>query len=132
MRTGGIKRILYVMAPLSVVLVVLAGGALAGLETNSVENFGEGVWWALSLMTTVGFAGDTPNTVGGRIVSGFLMLVGFGLLSLTTAAVASLFVAEEEEPELEAVRVSEREVLAELQRVRGRLESLEARLSRRP
>jgi len=45
---------------------------------------------------------------------------------------ASLLVAEEEEPELEAVRVSEREVLAELQRVRNPLESLESRISRRP
>jgi hypothetical protein len=64
------------------------------------------------------------------VVSGVLMLVGFATLSLVTAAVASLLVVEEEEPELEAVRVSEREVLEELQRVRTRLDSLEARFSR--
>jgi voltage-gated potassium channel len=97
-----------------------------------VGSFSEGVWWAVSLMSTVGFAGDTPQTVGGRVVSGFLMVFGFATLSLVTASLASLLVAEEEEPELEAVRVSEREVLAELQRVRSRLESLESRIVRPP
>jgi hypothetical protein len=41
-------------------------------------------------------------------------------------------VVEEDVPELEVAPVSEREVLEELQRVRTRLESLEARLARRP
>jgi CHASE3 domain sensor protein len=64
-------------------------------------------------------------------VSGFLMLFGFATLSVVTASIASLLVVEEEEPELEAVRVSEQEVLAELQRVRSRLESLEKRIAER-
>jgi hypothetical protein len=60
------------------------------------------------------------------------MIFGFATLSLITAAVASLLVVEEDVPELEVAPVSEREVLEELQRVRTRLESLEARLARRP
>lgn len=130
MDARALRRRLPIAIPLIAVVVLVAGGALAALETDTVNDFGEGVWWAVSLVSTVGFAGDTPQTTGGRLISGVLMLVGFATLSVVTAAIASLLVVEEEEPELEQVRVSEREVLAELQRVRGRLEALEARLSR--
>jgi voltage-gated potassium channel len=127
-----LRRRLPIAIPLVVAIVMVAGGALAAIETDTVGSYDEGLWWAVSLMSTVGFAGDTPQTTGGRVVSGFLMVFGFAILSLVTASLASLLVAEEEEPELEAVRVSEREVLAELQRVRGRLESLESRIARPP
>jgi voltage-gated potassium channel len=132
MDARALKRRLPIAIPLVIAVVFVAGGALAAIETDTVGSFSEGVWWAVSLMSTVGFAGDTPQTAGGRVVSGFLMVFGFATLSLVTASLASLLVAEEEEPELEAVRVSEREVLAELQRVRGRLESLESRIVRPP
>ena len=132
MDARALKRRLPIAIPLVIAVVLVAGGALAAIETDTVGSFSEGVWWAVSLMSTVGFAGDTPQTVGGRVVSGFLMVFGFATLSLVTASLASLLVAEEEEPELEAVRVSEREVLAELQRVRSRLESLESRIVRPP
>jgi voltage-gated potassium channel len=127
-----VRRRLPFAIPLAAIVVLLAGGALAGIETDTVGSYGEGVWWAVSLASTVGFSGESPQTAGGRIISGFLMIFGFATLSLITAAVASLLVVEEDEPEPEVARVSEREVLEELQRVRTRLESLEARLARRP
>lgn len=125
-----LRRRLPLAIPLVAAIVLIAGGTLAAIETDTVDNYGEGVWWAVSLMSTVGFAGDTPQTAGGRLVSGFLMLFGFATLSLVTASLASLLVAQEEEPELEQMRVSEREVLEELRRVRSRLESLESRIAR--
>jgi voltage-gated potassium channel len=128
-----LRRRLPLAIPLAAAIVLVGGGALAAIEIDTVDNYGEGVWWAVSLMSTVGFAGDTPQTAGGRLVSGFLMLFGFATLSLVTASLASLLVAEEEEEaELDQVRVSEREVLEELQRVRSRLEALESRIARRP
>jgi voltage-gated potassium channel len=127
-----VRRRLPFVIPLAAIVVLLAGGALAAIETDTVDGYGEGVWWAVSLASTVGFSGESPQTAGGRIVSGFLMIFGFATLSLITAAVASLLVVEEDVPELEVAPVSEREVLEELQRVRTRLESLEARLARRP
>jgi voltage-gated potassium channel len=126
------RRRLPLAIPLAIAVVLMAGGGLAALETDTVDDYGEGLWWAVSLTSTVGFAGDTPQTVGGRVVSGFLMLFGFATLSLVTASLASLLVSEEEEPELEQVRVSERDVLEELRRVRTRLESLESRIAQRP
>ena len=84
--------------------MLAGGGGLAALENNVVSSYGEGVWWALSLMTTVGFVGKSPETTSGRVVSAVLMVSGFALMTLTTAALASLLVREEDEPD----RVEER------------------------
>jgi voltage-gated potassium channel len=110
------------------ILVLLAGGGFAALETDAVESYWEGVWWALSLMTTVGFANGTPETVLGKVLAGVIMVLGFVLLALTTAAIASLFVREAEEPEELREQAFERSALAELRQLNARLELIESRL----
>ena len=109
---------------------MLAGGGFAALETDAVESYWGGVWWALSLMTTVGFANGTPETVLGKALSGVIMVLGFVLLALTTAAIASLFVREAEQPEEMREHAFERDVLAELRHLNSRLELIESRLPR--
>lgn len=122
------RRWLRYVLPASAVVVVVAGGGLAAVESDTVGSFWEGVWWALSLMTTVGFVGAEPSTVAGRLLSAALMLMGFGLLAMTTAAVASLFVREDEVLEERAVRAFEASVLTELRELREKLDRLEGRL----
>lgn len=107
------------------VIVLIAGGGLAAIETETAGNYGDGVLWALSLMTTVGFVGGLPHTVGGKLIAAGLMLCGFGLLAMTTAAVSSLFVREDEAPDEEREQAFEVEVLRELRALRTRLDSLE-------
>jgi voltage-gated potassium channel len=119
------------LIPLVAVLVLLAGGGFAALETDTVESYWEGVWWALSLMTTVGFANGTPETVLGKVLSSLVMVLGFLLLALTTAALASLFVREEQEPEGVREHAFEEDALAELRRLNARLDEIETRLTRR-
>ena len=114
--------------PSAAILVLLAGGGFAALETDTVESYWEGVWWALSLMTTVGFANDTPHTVLGKIIASVVMVFGFVLLALTTAAVASLFVREDEEAEEARLRVFEQNAMAELRQLHDRLDRIESQL----
>jgi hypothetical protein len=115
------------VVPVTAILVLLAGGGFAALETDTVGSYWEGVWWALSLMTTVGFAGGTPRTVPGQVLSGAIMVLGFVVLALTTAALASLFVQEEQAPEEGREHAFESDVLAELRRLNARLALLETR-----
>lgn len=117
-------RLRYLL-PAAILMVVLAGGAFAGLETRTVGSFGEGIWWALSLVTTVGFVGQTPVTTPGRVLAGLLMVFGFALLSLTTAAVASLFVREDETSGERRDAAFEHQALAELRALGERLDRLE-------
>lgn len=112
-----LRRRLVVLGSLSGSLVLAGGSGFAAVENHVVSSYWAGVWWALSLMTTVGFVGGTPQTVSGRLLSAALMVAGFALMTLTTAAVASTLVREEEEPDLEAERgfaLAARELLTDV------------------
>ncbi len=113
---------------ISLALVVLSAGAAASLETGTVGSFWRGLWWATSLMTTVGFIGEPPETVPGALVSVTLMLAGFVLLAYVSAALASLFVKADTEPFERGERSADQEILRELAALHERLAELEARL----
>jgi hypothetical protein len=106
-------------------VVLLAGAGFAALESRTVSTYWEGLWWALSLITTVGFIGETPESTGGRILSALLMISGFAMLTVTTAAIASLFVREKEEPAEELDRALESAMLEQLHDLARRLDRIE-------
>ncbi len=120
-----LRHRLRFLIPAAILVVLLAGGASAAIETDTVGSFGQGLWWALSLVTTVGFVGGSPATTAGKALAAVLMIFGFALLSLTTAAVASFFVREDEEVLDARDAVFEADVLAELRALRARLDQLE-------
>ena len=111
--------------PVVALVALLSGGAFASLETHTTSSFWDGLWWAVSLMTTVGFVGGEPVTPVGKLVSALLMVFGFALLALTTAAVASFLVREDESPTEAREQSFERQVLAELADLRRRLDEAE-------
>jgi voltage-gated potassium channel len=47
------------------------------------------LWWALVTLTTVGYGDVYPITVGGRIFTGLLMLIGLGVVAVPSGLVAS-------------------------------------------
>jgi voltage-gated potassium channel len=101
-------------------LVVLAGGAgLAAFESDTTESYWDGVWWSISLMTTVGWSGDAPTSLAGHLIATATMLVGFLLLAFTTAAVASLFVREDEAPVERRELQADQQIIDELQALRA-------------
>jgi voltage-gated potassium channel len=112
-------------------LTVLGGGAaFAAVDDTSTW---DGVWWAITTMTTVGY-GDVPvDTTLGRVIGILVMLIGIGLIAILTGAVAERFLAGEIEEVAEAtqeVEATDTEVLAELREVRARLDRIEARMAR--
>ena len=113
----------------SVVALIVAGGAAASLETGTVGSFPRGLWWALSLMTTVGFIGPAPHTTAGALVSVALMLLGFALLALVSAGLASLFVQDAAKAFEETERRIDVDLLDRLKDIQDRLTELEAGLS---
>jgi voltage-gated potassium channel len=112
-------------------LTVLGGGAaFAAVEKGS--STWDGVWWAISTMTTVGAGDVAPETDLGRISAIAMMLVGIGFVAILTGAVAQRFLSAQVEEVTEAaydVEALDAEVLEELREVRHRLDRLEARLS---
>jgi voltage-gated potassium channel len=123
------RRALRYLAPGVALLLVLSAGAFAAVETEEVHSYWDGLWWSLSLVSTVGFAGATPTTAVGKLVSAGLMVLGFVLLATTTAAVASLFVREDELPAGKRDLRFERGVLDALHDLDARLEAIAGELA---
>lgn len=129
MRLPRIRRAFVWPAVLgTAVVVVVSGGAVAAAETDTVESFWRGLWWSLSLVTTVGFLGSPPRSVAGAVLSVVLMILGFLLLAMVSAAFASLFVRQDEQPREDAEREVDRAVLEALASLESRLEAIERRL----
>lgn len=112
---------------LTLLLIIVSAAAAAAIETDTVGSFGRGLWWAVSLVTTVGFIGGAPDTAAGAVISVVLMVFGFLLLAMVSASLAALFVREEEAPHEAAQESLNEEILAALRRLEDRLDALEHR-----
>jgi voltage-gated potassium channel len=109
-------------------LVLVAAGASAAFETNTVASYWRGLWWSLSLITTVGFIGEPPETVAGAVLSTCLMVFGFLLLAMVSASLAAMFVREEERPRDTREEATDQAIIEALTDVQRRLESIERAL----
>jgi voltage-gated potassium channel len=127
---GSLQGIRY--AALLALLTALAGGAAFAYVEKDPSTW-DGVWWAVTTMTTVGYGDVSPTTTSGRLIGIVVMLVGIGFIALMTGAVAERFLAREV-AEIEEDVAEEAEtvdaVLAELRAVKEQLEGLEARIQR--
>jgi len=56
----------------------------------------DGVWWAITTVTTVGYGDFSAKTAGGRAVAIAVMLIGIGFVAIVTAATAERFMRSRE------------------------------------
>jgi hypothetical protein len=115
---------------LVVALLCLLGGAgaAAALESDTVPSFWGGLWWAVSLMTNLGYVYGPPHTTSATVISVVLMITGFLLMSLLSATLAAVFIRTDAEPGQRLTTEMEQEILARLDEISRRVESLERRL----
>ncbi len=106
---------------IALMTVVIGGALYAAVEKDQDLSSWDGVWWAVTTVTTVGYGDSYPLTDAGRILAIAIMLTGIGFVALITAFVADRFINKG------VTEVEEREdrILSELQEIRRRLERLE-------
>lgn len=76
-------------------VVVASAGLVTVFERDgggSIKSFGDGLWWAMTTVTTVGYGDTFPVTPEGRGIAVFLMVAGIVFYSILTANVAAYFV----------------------------------------
>lgn len=62
------------------------------VEGSNIKDFGDGIWWAISTVTTVGYGDVFPTTTEGKLIAVMLMVMGISLVGVITASVAAWFV----------------------------------------
>jgi voltage-gated potassium channel len=109
-------------AMVAVGTVIIGGAVFASVEQHQGITTWDGIWWAVTTVTTVGYGDIYPHTTGGRIIGITIMLVGIGFVALLTAFIADRFINVSVESE-----AKEDLILAELRAINARLDDLELR-----
>jgi voltage-gated potassium channel len=113
-------------AALLTFLTALTGGAaFASVEKISVGN---GIYWAITTMTTVGYGDYRPTTAEGKAIAIAVMMVGIGFATLLVGAIAERFI----KPEVEEVELAEEDIIGQVRDISARLQRLERALQERP
>ena len=51
--------------------------------------FFHSLWWAVCTLTTVGYGDIYPITIGGKVFTFFILIVGLGVVSIPAGMIAS-------------------------------------------
>jgi voltage-gated potassium channel len=125
-RVFALRRLLSLEGMRYAAMVAFATVIVGGVVFSSVEeghgvSTWDGVWWAVTTVTTVGYGEIPVESTAGRIIGITIMFVGIGFVALLTAFIADRFINVQ-------IQTEQKEdlVLAELRAIRERLDQLEA------
>ena len=94
----GQRRTLYMAGSLMLIMLVLSASLMYLIEHDAqpqaFADIPSAMWWSLVTLTTVGYGDVTPVTVGGKILGGFVTILGLGMYALPAAILASGFMQE--------------------------------------
>jgi voltage-gated potassium channel len=107
---------------LALITVIGGGAAYASVERGEQDlTTWDGVWWAITTVTTVGYGDSFPRTDAGRVIALVVMVVGIGFVAVLTAAAAERFIRSREAAE------QREDIIERLDEIARRIEALERR-----
>jgi voltage-gated potassium channel len=116
-----------VIAGVTTSITIIAGLLMTVLDHDGFPTIGSGLWWAVQTVTTVGYGDHVPTTAVGQLVAAAVMLLGIGFVTVITASITSVFVAQRRRSE--SLPGSEATNAAQLQEIIDRLERIETSLT---
>jgi len=126
------RRVFGYLAGATAAVGIAAGILVTIIDHQDFASVGDGVWWAIVTLATVGYGDIVPHTAWGRVVGSVVIVVGVTFLSFLTATVTSMFVAADQEEftaDAEEKRSSRQaETQAMLQHLLERTAAIEAKL----
>lgn len=125
------SRVIVYMAGATILLVFVAGLAILDAERgrpgSNINNYGDGLWWATTTITTVGYGDRFPVTAMGRLVALGLMVAGIAIAGIITAVLASWIVqrvTETEENQQAVTRTQVQDLTEQIQALRADLQAV--------
>lgn len=122
------------LAGATIVLATVTGIFVRLVDKKDFHSVGEGIWWAIVTLATVGYGDIVPTTPWGRVIGSIVIVFGVTFLAFLTATVTSLFVSSDQQQaarrEREERAESDEELRALLVRLDQRLAVIESKLDR--
>ena len=89
---------LYMSGFLMIIMLVLSASLMYLIEHDAqpkaFADIPSAMWWSLVTLTTVGYGDVTPVTILGKVLGGFVTILGLGMYALPAAILASGFIQE--------------------------------------
>jgi voltage-gated potassium channel len=119
------RRAARIIASFTVSATIIAGVLIHFTDEQNFPNIGDGLWWAVQTVTTVGYGDLVPTSTTGRLVAALVMIGGIGFLTVITAAITSTFI-ENTRTRIEGSESGD--VSAKLDQISARLDVIETAL----
>ena len=112
-----------IMIVLSLIVLSLALGVLiVRFEGDGqIKNVSDGLWWAITTVTGVGYGDFVPMSLEGRLIGSVLMTAGVVLFSLVVVILSASVIRREE-------KYWSKRIKKDLEVVHDKLDSLEKKI----
>jgi voltage-gated potassium channel len=114
------------------VISVVTGVVARLIDRRDFHSIGDGIWWSIVTLGTVGYGDIVPHTAWGRVLGSVVIVCGVTFIAFPTATVTSLFVAVDQEEALAKVRgmdeASDENTRTVLRGIDARLAAIETKL----
>jgi voltage-gated potassium channel len=129
------RHVFGYLAGITALLGLAVGFVMTIIDRTDFPTFGDGVWWAVVTLGTVGYGDIVPHTGWGRVLGSVVIVAGVTFLTFLTATVTSLFVSADQEELIGRTEqrhaASEEETRAVLKQLLERIEAIEEKLDHR-
>ena len=88
-----VKEELVIFGIIASILLYLAAVGIyyfeSSVQPEAFKSVFHSLWWAVVTLTTVGYGDVVPITMGGRVFTFFVLIVGLGIVAIPTGLIAS-------------------------------------------
>ena len=126
------RRVLPFLIVAIAVLAVVTGVVARLIDRRDFHSFGDGIWWSIVTLGTVGYGDIVPHTMWGRVLGSIVIVCGVTFIAFLTATVTSLFVTVDQQEALAKVHrmreESDQDTQTALRAIDERLAAIDAKL----
>ena len=126
-------RVLQYLVVTFLVIALVAAAAIRLVDRKEFPTYGDGLWWAVVTLGTVGYGDLVPHNSWGRVVGGLVILFGVTFIAGLTSIVTAHFVTTRQNANAGRMKEQPGEVAPRspdaMREVIERLQSIEALLN---